>query len=136
MPVEYKIFPEHRLLITWPKGLVTGQELIDVYETIFQDPQCHPSFGELADLRQATTFDVSTGDFQLLSDMTMVFQGDTVAHTAVLVDRPMNEIISRLYQSVAEAGGAEIVRQFAELTDALEWLGVPGFDPALLKAEF
>lgn len=133
MPVTYKVFPEHALFVTWPSGLVSSEELIEVYRKAYADPQLRPGYHELVDMRGATAFDVSTDGFLAIARMTEDFQGSAATRTAVLVDRPMNEIISRLYQSIAEAGQTEVVAQFTELSEALDWLERPGFPPEFLE---
>ncbi len=133
MPADYKIFPDYALLVTWPTGLVSSEELIEVYRKAYADPQLRPGFDELVDLRRVTAFDVNADSFRMITSMTEAFQGSTATRTAMLVDRPMNEIISRLYQSIAEVGEAEVVAQFTALTEALDWLERPGFPPELLE---
>jgi hypothetical protein len=133
MPVTYKIFPEYVLLVTWPSGLVSSEELIEAYRKVYADPQLQPGFHELVDLRRVSAFDVSAAAFRMITSMTEDFQGGTPTRTAMLVDQTMNEIISRLYQSIAETGGSEVVAQFTELTEALAWLERRDFPPELLE---
>lgn len=133
MPVTYKIFPDYALLVTWPTGLVSSDELIEAYRKVYADPQLRPGFHELVDLRRVSAFDVSADAFRTIAGMTEAFEDGAATRTAMLVDRTMIEIISRLYQSIADIGETEVVAQFTGLAEALAWLERSDFPPELLE---
>jgi hypothetical protein len=132
MPFAYRIFPKHRLVITCASGLVKGPEYLDFYRGLVRDSQCRPGFRELADLRQATAFDVDVVTLKQIADLGSELHGAEGMRTAVLINSRINEIISRLYQSIAEAGAVEDVRQFSDVALALEWLDRAGFPASMI----
>lgn len=102
---------------------MTGEDLIEGYRRVYEDDRLLPGFDELADTRAAISFDVIVTGYHQVSDMTVAFHGGAKIQTAVLCSRQSTEIISRLYQTVAETFGSEKVRQFTDLPTALQWLG-------------
>lgn len=133
MANSYRIFPEFNLFVTTFTGNVSSKEFVDAYVSIYADDECHPSLRELVDLRGVIAFDVSLEAFKAVSEMTEHRQGADHAWTAIVSNRPMNQIAVRLYKCLAEVGGAETVKQFTELAPALEWLEVPDFPVEHLK---
>ena len=134
MAFAYRVFSNHRLVVTSAAGLVSGPEYLAFYQDLVQDPQCRPGYRELADLRQATAFDVNVVTLKQIAALASEMHGAQGMRTAVLINSRINEIISRLYQSIAEAGAVEDVRQFSDVAPALEWLDRADF-PASKIAE-
>jgi len=127
MAFAYRIFPSYKLVVTNASGLVDGPEYLAFYQGLVRDPQCRPGFRELADLRQVSGFDVDMATLKQIAALATEIHGTQGMRTAVLINSRINEIISRLYQSIAEAGAVEDVRQFTSVALALAWLERPDF---------
>ena len=62
MPIEYRIDPVHRLIVSRAWGAVTEAELNAHYEQIAGDPRFDPTFQQIADAREVTDATGVRGD--------------------------------------------------------------------------
>ena len=133
MAIAYKIFPDVNLLVTRYSGQVTNAEFLETYAAIAGE-QCRRSgMAELALLNDVLSIDLTLKTMRSVSQSTARQLPAEPMRTAVVSSKPMHQIMSRLYRSMAEMGGVETVRQFEDLTEALAWLDCSDFPPERLE---
>jgi len=131
MPLEVQVYPEGDLLWAVGRGIVSDQDLAAyVRKYLVEEDLRH--YDEVFDLRQADLLDLT---FQGLSEVAAAAAPtdpeDTPTRIGLLISRTADLGVSRLYQSIREAkGGRRDLRIFGELSELLEWLGLPeGWSP-------
>jgi hypothetical protein len=125
MPITWHI-DEHAAIVTVRvEGALTLDGARQTLTELYTDPRYRSPIVDLWDLRDAE-IDSGPGDVQRLLQFIQLSRGDRGSdRTALVVARPADFGISRMYQSLAEATLPFSVQVFTQLEEAYAWLGRP-----------
>lgn len=124
MPINYSIDKDLGVVFSSWHGVVADSEVIEFSRKLYNDPEFHPDFRNLADLRQLTG-DKMTGHSVRAIAASSRFS--VKARRAIVVSRDLEYGFSRMYQTEAEFHRGAAPQVFRNLSEALAWLnqGVP-----------
>ena len=114
MPAEYRVDLTRRLVRTREWGVLTDDDLQDLYEKIRTDPEFDPSFRQLCDLREVTKISTTVDTLRSLAQNHVFWPG---SRRAFVVGRAVDFGLARMYQAYSELGGQN-VEIFREMDDA------------------
>jgi hypothetical protein len=120
VPAEYRLDLPLRLVRTHEWGVLTDDDLRDLYEQIRTDPAFDPSFRQLCDLRGVTQITTSVETLRSLAQNHVFMSG---SRRAFVVGRAVDFGLARLFQTYSEAEG-QAVEVFRDMNDAERWLGL------------
>ena len=120
MPAKYWMDVPLRLVRTHEWGVLTDQDLRELYEQIRTDPAFEPSFRQLCDLREVTSITTSADTLRSLAQNQIFSPG---ARRAFVVGRAVDFGLARLFQTYSEVEG-QTVEIFRDMIDAERWLGL------------
>ena len=120
MPATYEVDLALRLVRTREWGVLTDEDLRQLYEKIRSDPAFDPTFRQLCDLRAVTQITTSVDTLRSLAQ-TQVFSPGV--RRAFVVGRAVDFGLARLFQAYSEVEG-QTVEVFREMNDAEAWLGL------------
>jgi hypothetical protein len=125
MPITWNI-DEHAAIVTVRvEGALTLDGARRALTALYTDPRYRSPIVDLWDLRDAE-IDSGPGDVQRLLQFIQLSRGEGGCdRTALVVARPADFGISRMYQSLAEATLPFSVQVFTQLDEAYAWLGRP-----------
>jgi len=125
MPITYTLYPDQGLVVTTFSGVVADPEFVDFYRSLYSDPAYSAGVGELADLRQVTSFRITADALHEVKTLGEErYAGtDTTFRTAIVAPSDLSFGIARIYDALV-AGGPEEVAVFRGLGEALEWLAL------------
>ncbi|PRP93161.1 hypothetical protein ENSA5_44280 [Enhygromyxa salina] len=122
MPVEWNIDEDARLTtvrVDGPLTLTIGRETL---AALYAEPGYHSPMASLWDLRKAQ-LDPRPGEVQQFVEFIRTHRGARgTDQTALVVARPADFGISRMYQAYAETTLDFPVRVFLDLDEARAWL--------------
>lgn len=127
MPIQYRIFPTSRILVTRYVGHVTEHDLLETYREIYGLEEYELCRVELVDAREKTVSDYTMASFMTLNEMTKERFGPKAEGlaTAVLLKVDGHLGMANLYRAVTDLFGEEEVSNFTSAHEALAWLQVP-----------
>ncbi len=124
MSIEYVIIPEHRLVHVRILGHVKMVDHVEHFRKLSLDPGYARPMLKLTDYRGCTHYEINAQDergiAREMGRYTDVFAGE---QCAIFAPEPHIYGMKRIYQAVSEQSGMETA-VFAELGEALEWLGL------------
>jgi len=120
MPTKYTLDLPHRLVRTHSWGVLSDQDVRDLYRDIRADPAFEPFFQQLCDLRQVTRITATVDTLRYLAQSRIFAAG---ARRAFVVDREVDFGMSRLFSAYSEVEGA-VIEVFRNWEEAEEWLGL------------
>jgi hypothetical protein len=120
VPAEYRIDLPLRLVRTHEFGVLTDDDLRELYEKIRTDPAFDPSFRQLCDLRNVTQITTSVETLRSLAQNHVFSPG---SRRAFVVGRAVDFGLARLFQAYSDAEG-QTVEVFRDINDAEAWLGL------------
>ena len=125
MTVSHHIVEKSRLVCTKWSGSIGDEDLLDGYRELYENPEWHPGFDEIVDLRSTDMTGVTSQGMQRLSRAVDEYVGglDGKFKTAVIAPNDLPFGLARIY-GVAAEGSTESVRVFRSEVDALDWVGV------------
>jgi|SRR4030095_10581041 hypothetical protein len=125
MPASYSLDPARHLVLTHSSGVLTDQEIRDVYEGIRNDPAFKPTFQQLCDLRDVTGITASVDTLRDLARSHIFAPG---TRRAFVVARDVDYGMSRLFQAYVMEG--VVLEVFRDIEKAEMWLGLRADQPA------
>jgi hypothetical protein len=120
VPAEYELDLALGLVRTKEWGVLTDDDLRELYERIRSDPAFDPSFRQLCDLREVTKITTTAEALRALAQ-SHVFS--PASRRAFVVGRAVDFGLARMYQAYSEVEG-QTVEVFREMDEAKVWLGL------------
>ncbi len=120
MPAEYELDLALGLVRTKEWGVLTDDDLHELYERIRSDPAFDPSFRQLCDLREVTQITTTAEALRSLAQSHVFSPG---SRRAFVVGRAVDFGLARMYQAYSEVEG-QTVEVFREMDEAKVWLGL------------
>jgi hypothetical protein len=121
MPQSYRIDPEHRLVISRGWGELTDQDSDEQRRELASDPDFHPEFDSLVDLRAVTKVSASPRTIHNAARRSVFSQE---SRRAIIAPTDSAFGLSRMFGTLAEQEGHERVGVFRTPAAAMEWLGL------------
>ena len=123
MPVDYRIVPELKLVVTRAAGVVSEEELNAHYARMLADPAFDPSYRQIADARSVTDASAIGGDMPRRTAARGFAPG---ARRALIAPAGHLYGLARQHTTLAGLHGAT-TEAFNSVADAEAWLGLePG----------
>ena len=120
MPAEYELDLALGLVRTKEWGVLTEDDLRELYERIRSDPAFDPSFRQLCDLREVTKITTTAEALRFLAQSRVFSPG---SRRAFVVGRAVDLGLARMFQAYSEVAG-QTVEVFREMDEAKVWLGL------------
>ncbi|MFZ0733220.1 MAG: hypothetical protein WAM79_12905 [Candidatus Sulfotelmatobacter sp.] len=111
-PAEYEVDPEKRLVVVRFTGHVTVQKIAEYVAHLRMHPAFHPSFGEIADLREVREIELQTDDFLRLADKIDPFFAE--AKRAFVVRTTVQNHAARMHKILRPKRNTEIFESFEQ----------------------
>ena len=125
MPITWNIDEDAALVTVRVDGALTFDGARQTLTELYADPRYRSPIVDLWDLRDAE-IDSGPGDVQRFVQFVQLSRGERgIDQTAIVVARPADFGISRMYQSLTEATLPISVQVFTQLDEAYAWLGRP-----------
>ena len=123
MPVEYRIVPELRLVVSRASGVVSEEELNAHYARLLADPAFDPTYHQIADARAVTDASAIGGDMPRRTATRGFAPGSRRALIA-----PAGHLYGLARQHTTLVGlRGDTAEAFSSVDDAEAWLGLaPG----------
>lgn len=136
MAITHTIHPDIRLVVTRCSGEIDDRQLLDAAETLRRDPNVRPDYNELVDLRDVHRLSTTPSAIERAAEDFSDYSksGGAKRLQALVVGSKFQYGMSRMYEAYSTLEGGQHVHVFTEASDALEWLGVKGLDPADIHA--
>jgi len=137
MPIALQLLQEQPLIVTSYYGVVTADDYLECYRTIFESSDYRPTMHELADTRSMDAFDVQLPAIRAVAEMVAQAIGETafLMRTAVIEGSAPNRSVSKLYGAVADLYQKETLCLFPALPPAAAWLDLPGSAIPIIERE-
>jgi hypothetical protein len=120
MPINYQIDAARKFVIVVGAGILTAEEMRKEQERMNREPDLAPDFNQLIDLKGVTELRLTVEDVRQLSYGSPFREG---SQRAIVVDRPEDYGLARVFQALTEPHGAEL-RVLYDLAEARRWLGM------------
>ncbi|MBN1832414.1 MAG: hypothetical protein JW896_09910 [Deltaproteobacteria bacterium] len=126
MPITYRTYPEHNLVIIKHEGRIDDDEFLAFYKGLYQGDTSIASMNHLVDLREADSNPRSPDVLhQFASFMKSSFEGLTThPKVAVVAPKDLSFGLARMYEAFADSVPWDFV-VFRDIDSALTWLGLP-----------
>lgn len=107
---EVAIFPEHRFALSQPRGIITGDTILDYGRAMAYAPGWEPGFTEVWDGTLCEDIDIVPSDMARFNEL----ERETIdllkgSRTLLIFDRPLIRITVQLYAKIVGRMGREIV---------------------------
>lgn len=123
MPVEYRIVPELRLVVSRATGVVSEEELNAHYARLKADPAFDPTYQQIADARGVTDASAVRGDLPRRTETRGFAPG---ARRALIAPAGHLYGLARQHTTLAGLRG-DTTEAFSTVDEAEAWLGLaPG----------
>lgn len=119
MPAYFKIDKEQKLVMSTASGVFTMADVLTHQEKLLKDPDFDPSFSHLIDLTHITKFDLEPKEVHSLAPRSVFSPG---SRRAIVANTDHAFGMSRMFEMLREGFGAQGIRVFRDLDDALEWV--------------
>ena len=120
MPINYQIDPARKFVIVVGSGILTAEEMRKEQVRMNREPDLAPDYNQLIDLKEVTELRLTVEDVRQLSYHSPFREG---SRRAIVVDRPEDYGLARVFQALTEPHGAEL-RVLYDLKEARRWLGM------------
>jgi len=123
MPATYTIDEENRWVHTMIWGMISGADLLPMYERGLIEAASNPnyvSFAEILDLTEVIKMELSDDDMRELAQKSPFSPHSRRA--IVVPDNKRVEGFARMYQVLREVQGETGIRIFRSLDEALRWV--------------
>jgi hypothetical protein len=125
VPITWNIDEGAAIVTVRVDGALTFDGARQTLMELYADPRYRSPIVDLWDLRDAE-IDSGPGDVQRFVQFVQLSRGERgIDQTAIVVARPADFGISRMYQSLTEATLPISVQVFTRLDEAYAWLGRP-----------
>ncbi len=121
MPITYRIDKPGRTVFSKAEGVLATQEIIAHHQGLLQDPDFDPSFDQLWDGTELTSFDVSSSDVPAIAATKLFGEGSRRA--MVVPDNPYIFGMIRMFQLLRNTE-PDMVQIFHDMDEAHKWLGL------------
>jgi hypothetical protein len=121
MPVVHTLLPKRRLLLVRLEGLVSVDELVEGQRSAQANGELEPSYRQLVDARDVSSFRGRSEEIRRLSEHTLFEPG---ACRAIVAPRNAVYGLARVFEAYADMQSQQ-VKVFRTLPEACSWLGVP-----------
>ena len=128
MPGGYLIDLPRRLVLSRAWGYASDEELLRHAQALAADPDFHPSFAQVADLRAVEDFELRVSTLRELASLSPFGAG---SRRALVVGSPAAYGMARMFQ-VFRQRSPDAVQVFRTLAAALEWLTLADHEAAIL----
>ena len=119
MPTSYTLDTPRRLVLTHSHGVLSSDEVRELYGNIRNDPGFEPSFQQLCDLREVTAITATVDTLRDIAQSHIFAPG---TRRAFVVARDVDYGMSRLFQAYAVEGA--VIEVFRDMEAAEAWLGL------------
>jgi hypothetical protein len=130
MPGSYAIDTGRSLVLSRGWGVLTDGELLAHVRALAIDQRFAPHFCQLADLRDVTTFEVSSATIRAMASLNPFGVG---ARRALVVGSDVAFGMARMYQILRDES-PDVFEIFREIVPALDWLGLADARHELIAA--
>lgn len=127
MSFTFSLHPEANLLVLRAEGVVRDEDVFDGLEAAYSHPDFREGMLLLTDARFIDTLSVTRKGIRRMVSITRRLRKEAF-RAAVVTTSPVVHGVARMYDMIGGDTVAE-TRVFKTLEDALEWLGVPDFEP-------
>ena len=118
MPISYQIDTARKFVTVVGTGILTAAEMREEQARMTREPGLEPHFDQLIDLKEVTELRLTVEDVRQLSYGSPFREG---SRRVIVVDRPEDFGLARVFQALTEAHGAEL-RVLYDLAEARRWL--------------
>ncbi len=124
MPVTYKVYPEHNIVIVRFNGYVKGDELIKAYADIYSQDEMTPGTNELVFFEEDAVLDFDNDSLILVGQMTAKFNAGIHTVTGYVGNKLHQELMARYFDNLVNllSHRTESLKWFKDLPSALEVL--------------
>jgi hypothetical protein len=123
MPITWHMDEKAALVTVRVQGALTLEGARQALMSLYAEPKYRSPMVDLWDLREAE-IDSGPGDVQRFVQFIQASRGDRGSdQTALVVARPADFGISRMYQTLAEGTLPFSIQVFMRIEDAYAWLG-------------
>jgi len=119
MPVFYKIETERRLVLSTASGALSQADVLAHQQKLLNDPDFDPTFSQIADFRQVTSFDLSADEIRFLAQRSIF---SPHARRALIAPNDLGYGLARMFEMLRESQGDQATRVFRTLEEALDWV--------------
>jgi hypothetical protein len=120
--ITYELNEELQLITIVASGVLTGDEVVEMRETLNADPRLGFGFRELVDVRGVTELRVNSADIEDLLSMDEVY-GERVTSRIIAIVATSDSTfgMARMYEMRSDRDGR--VSVFRDEAEARAWLG-------------
>ena len=127
MPADYTIDAMRRLVVSRGTGIFTYDDYIKQMTALGKEPLFQPNFNHLVDCRAITLMNLTASEIKDLATRSLFGAN---SKRAFAVSNSIQFGLGRMFATYRELHGGQKIMVFAELKEALLWLGLPeDFDP-------
>ena len=125
MPITYRLKSDEKLMILVHRGIVTDEEFLLFYKTLYEDTRIDKSFDLLVDLRQTQSASRSAEALNEFAEFIRNQFLNTTARpkVAVVAPKDISFGLARMYEAVSVDAPLEFA-VFRTTDEALSWLGM------------
>jgi len=126
MPITYRTYLEHNLIILVHKGRIPDEEFLSFYKPLYKSNTSFASMDHLVDLREADSSPRSSDVlYQFANFMQSSFESLTTRpKVAVVAPKDLSFGLARMYEAFADSIPWDFT-VFRTIEAALTWLGLP-----------
>jgi hypothetical protein len=129
MPVSVVIHPARRVIYMRLAGSVSPEDILQQRQHASQDPRFDATFDVLVDLREADLSNLSGQTIASLASTSMLRRS---VRRVFIADSDVAFGVARMYETwTATAHVGEPLTIVRTIEEALQSLGLPGFDPSV-----
>ena len=127
MPITYRLRSDEKLVILIHQGIVTDEEFLSFYRTLYEDNRFDKSFDLLVDLRQTESASRSAEALSEFAEFIRNLFSNTNAgpKVAVVAPKDISFGLARMYEALSGDVPFEFA-VFRTSDEALSWLGMSG----------
>lgn len=119
MPASYELDLSEGMVRTRGWGVLTDQDVDELYRRLQKDPAFRPDFRQLCDLREVTEIETTVDMLRAIARRKIFAAG---VRRAFVVDRDIDYGLSRLFGAYSETEGA-MIQVFRSWQEAVDWVG-------------
>jgi hypothetical protein len=129
MPFNSVIEAKRRLVVTTGTGILTGEEGLACCRQLKERRDFDPTFNQLLDLTDATRFDATPSQLQVIAAQPFFSHA---SRRAIVAKNPTIFGLARMFESYRSLSGfGEQVMVFSELDPAVQWIDSAASDENL-----
>ena len=120
MPEAHQIDVARRVVVSRAWGELSTADLLSHYRAVAADPAFDPTFAQLVDLREVTTFTLDTGVLRSRAAHSLFQPG---VRRAVVAPSDVAYGLARMFGTYAESA-SQTIAVFRAIGEAEHWLGI------------